>query len=62
MKNVIAIIKAHGGLEVLKSGTAIRIDPPSEGYMRLCIEYIGKGPARPGPALDRPLLSSRRAT
>ena len=43
MKNVIAIIKAHGGLPALKR-KAIKIDPPSDGYMRLCIEYIGRGP------------------
>ena len=43
MKNVICIIEAHGGLETLKRD-AIRVDPPSAGLLRLCIEYIGEGP------------------
>ena len=42
MKNVIAIIKAHGGLAALKR-KAIRVDPPSSGLMMLCIECIGTG-------------------
>lgn len=43
MKNVIKIIQAHGGFDALKK-KSIRIDPPHSGLMRLCIEYIGKGP------------------
>jgi len=41
MKNVICIVKAHGGIEALKRAS-IRIDNPP--YMRLCIEYTGDGP------------------
>jgi hypothetical protein len=43
MKNVARIIAIHGGLDALKSAP-IRIDPPSVGLMRLCIELVGTGP------------------
>jgi hypothetical protein len=43
MKNVAKIIEIHGGLEALKA-KSIRIEPPSSGFMRLCIEFVGTGP------------------
>jgi hypothetical protein len=43
MKNVAKIIEIHGGLEALKS-KPIRIEPPSLGFMRLCVEYVATGP------------------
>jgi hypothetical protein len=43
MKSVARIIALHGGLDALTSAP-IRIDPPSEGLMRLCIELVGTGP------------------
>jgi hypothetical protein len=43
MKSVARIIAPHGGLDALKAAP-IRIDPPSEGLMRLCIDLVGTGP------------------
>jgi hypothetical protein len=43
MKNVALIIEKLGGLDVLIL-KPIRIEPPSPGFMRLCIEYVGTGP------------------
>jgi hypothetical protein len=43
IRNVARIIKLHGGLDVLRAAP-IRIDPPSDGLMRLCIELVGTGP------------------
>jgi hypothetical protein len=43
MKSVARIIALHGGLDSLRAAP-IRIDPPSEGLMRLCIEVVGTGP------------------
>jgi hypothetical protein len=43
MKNVAKIIELNGGLMALQS-KAIRIEPPSSGFMRLCIEHVGTGP------------------
>jgi hypothetical protein len=43
MKNVAKIIELNDGLMALKS-KAIRIEPPSSGFMRLCIEHVGTGP------------------
>src|SRR5258708_2338556 len=43
MKIVAKLIEIHGGLGALKS-KPIRVHPPSSGFMRLCIEYVGTGP------------------
>jgi hypothetical protein len=43
MKNVARIIELHGGLVALES-KPIRIESPSSGFMRLCIEHVGTGP------------------
>jgi hypothetical protein len=43
MKNVAKIIELHGGLGALKS-KPVRVEPPSSGFMRLCIEFVGTGP------------------
>ena len=33
----------HGGLAALRA-KAIRVEPPSSGLMRLCVELVGRGP------------------
>jgi len=43
MKAILAIIAANGGKDALAS-RPIRIESPSAGLMRLCIEAIGTGP------------------
>jgi len=43
MKTILAIIAANGGMDALAS-RPIRIESPSAGLMRLCIEAIGTGP------------------
>jgi hypothetical protein len=43
MRNAARIIALHGGLDALRR-RPIRIDPPSDGLMRLCIELVGTGP------------------
>src|SRR5689334_23022982 len=43
LKNLARIVALHGGLDALRR-QPIRIEPPSEGLMRLCIEPVGTGP------------------
>jgi hypothetical protein len=43
VKNIARIVELNGGLGNLGS-KPIRIEPPSSGLMRLCIEYVGTGP------------------
>jgi hypothetical protein len=43
MKSVAEIIEIHGGLAALRA-RAIRIEPPSPGLLRLCVELVGRGP------------------
>ena len=43
MKTILAIIASNGGMDALAS-RPIRIESPSAGLMRLCIEAIGTGP------------------
>src|SRR5205809_5523562 len=43
MRNVARIIALHGDLDALRR-RPIRINPPCDGLMRLCIEHVGTGP------------------